>query len=131
MKVEFEVNTSSRLQAIDITNEVNDRLKGIEDGVVLLYVKHTTCGLIVNEAEEGLMSDYVKWLGRVFPINGDYLHNRIDNNGHAHLSSAIVGNSRLLPVSNGKLDLGTWQRVILLEFDGPRRRVIGLKTAMK
>jgi len=126
MRWEIQIDTTERLQAIDITDRVNELLKGARSGAALISVKHTTCGIIVNEAEEGLMEDYVKWLSNLFPINGKYRHNQIDNNGHAHLSSAVVGNSRLIPISEGKLDLGTWQRVILLEFDGPRRRTIGV-----
>jgi len=64
---------------------------------------------------------------RLIPPEGEFKHNVIDNNGHAHISAMLLGNSKVVPVRDGKLDLGTWQRVILLEFDGPRTRKIQVK----
>lgn len=124
---EFTVRTRNRFDSIDVTDLVAEAVKGIKDGVAHVIVKHTTCALIINEAEEGLMKDYLNWAKKLVPPEGEFEHNLIDNNGHAHVISAIIGNSRIIPITEGKLDLGTWQRIILLEFDGPRTRTILVK----
>ena len=124
---EFQVKTKSRFESIDITEQVEESVKDINDGVAYVIVKHTTCAIIINEAERGLMKDYIEWAKKLVPPDGEFMHNMIDNNGHAHVISSIIGNSRIIPITNGKLDLGTWQRVILLEFDGPRTRTVLVK----
>ncbi|AKV75077.1 MULTISPECIES: secondary thiamine-phosphate synthase enzyme YjbQ [Metallosphaera] len=124
---EFDVRTTSRFQSVDITDEVQASVGDFQDGVAHIFVKHTTCAIIVNEPESGLMEDYLTWMKKLVPPNGEFKHNIIDNNGHAHISAMIIGNSRTVPVKSGKLDLGTWQRIILLEFDGPRTRRIQVK----
>jgi secondary thiamine-phosphate synthase enzyme len=124
---EFKIETKSKFESIDITERVQEVAKSIDEGVVYVFVKHTTCAIIVNEAEKGLMQDYLDWAKRLVPPEGEFKHNLIDNNGHAHIISSIIGNSRVIPIKNGNLDLGTWQRVILLEFDGPRTRTVNVK----
>jgi secondary thiamine-phosphate synthase enzyme len=124
---EFSINTRSRFDSIDITREVEKYVKGIKEGVAYVFVKHTTCAIIINEAEEGLMRDYLEWSKKLVPPEGKFFHNMIDNNGHAHVIASIIGNCRIVPVTEGRLDLGTWQRIILLEFDGPRTRYINVK----
>ncbi|MEM0373785.1 MAG: secondary thiamine-phosphate synthase enzyme YjbQ [Sulfolobaceae archaeon] len=124
---EFSVRTRSRFDSIDITDDVESRVNGIKEGVAYIFAKHTTCAIIINEAEEGLMQDYLLWSKKLVPPEGEFRHNIIDNNGHAHILASIIGNYRALPITNGRLDLGTWQRVILLEFDGPRTRNILVK----
>lgn len=124
---EFEVKTGSRFQSIDITEEVGKAVEGFSEGVAFIFVKHTTCAVIINEGESGLMEDYPGWMRRLVPPEGEFKHNIIDNNGHAHISAMLLGNSKAVPIRDGKLDLGTWQRVILLEFDGPRSRKIQVK----
>lgn len=124
---EIKVKTNSRFESVDITKYVEEASKDVKDGIAFVFVKHTTCSIIVNEAESGLMKDYLNWAKRLVPPEGEFEHNLIDNNGHAHILSAIIGNSRTIPIKEGKLDLGTWQRIILLEFDGPRIRTINVK----
>ena len=124
---EFTIRTRSRFDSIDVTDLVAEAVKGIRDGVAYVIVRHTTCAVIINEAESGLMKDYLNWAKKLVPPEGEFEHNLIDNNGHAHVISAIIGNSRIIPITEGKLDLGTWQRVILLEFDGPRTRTLLVK----
>lgn len=124
---EFKVKTNERFESIDITDNVEDAAKSIDSGIAYIFVKHTTCAVIVNEAEKGLMTDYLEWTKKLVPPEGKFNHNIIDNNGHAHIISSIIGNSRVVPVKGGKLDLGTWQRIILLEFDGPRVRTVNVK----
>jgi secondary thiamine-phosphate synthase enzyme len=124
---EFQVKTKSRFESIDITDLVQESIKGVNEGVAYVIVKHTTCAITINEAEKGLMSDYIEWAKKLVPPEGEFMHNIIDNNGHAHVISSIIGNSRVVPITGGTLDLGTWQRIILLEFDGPRTRTVLVK----
>ncbi|MFP3346062.1 MAG: secondary thiamine-phosphate synthase enzyme YjbQ [Sulfolobaceae archaeon] len=124
---EFQVKTKSRFESIDITDLVQESIKGVNEGVAYVIVKHTTCAITINEAERGLMSDYIEWAKKLVPPEGEFRHNIIDNNGHAHVISSIIGNSRVVPITGGTLDLGTWQRIILLEFDGPRTRTVLVK----
>jgi len=123
---EIEVASSGRFDTIDVTGKVEGvvRRSGIVNGVVLLYVPHTTAALIVNEAEEGLLEDFIEFFRELTRPGYPWRHNRIDNNAHAHLASALLGPSLLLPVREGGLVRGTWQSIIFLEFDGPRRRRI-------
>lgn len=125
---EFSVRTRSRFDSIDITDMVSEAVKGINNGIAYIIVKHTTCAITINEAESGLMKDYLNWAKKLVPPDGEFEHNLIDNNGHAHVISSIIGNSRIVPITDGKLDLGTWQRIILLEFDGPRTRTVMVRS---
>ncbi|ARM75762.1 secondary thiamine-phosphate synthase enzyme YjbQ [Acidianus manzaensis] len=124
---ELQIKTHERFESIDITNYIKEVSKSINNGIAFIFVKHTTCSIIINEAESGLMKDYLNWAKKLVPPEGEFNHNLIDNNGHAHILSAIIGNSRTIPIKDGNLDLGTWQRIILLEFDGPRTRTINVK----
>ena len=124
----FTVSTGRR-EAVDITEKVRECVERLADGksgVAFVFTFHTTTALTVNEAESGLMEDIIKAYMSMVP-KMDYRHNRIDNNAEAHIISSAVGNSVALPVENGRLALGTWQSVLLLEFDGPRTRKIGVK----
>ena len=124
---EFTVSTKSREDIVNITREVEKIVaeSGIKNGIVLVYVPHATALLIVNEDEPGLRTDYLNKLLQVFPRDGQYLHNRIDDNANAHLASAMVGSSRIFPLVNGRIVRGTWQEILLVDMDGPRtRRVI-------
>lgn len=125
---EFSVRTRGRFDSIDITDMVSEAVKGINNGIAYIIVKHTTCAITINEAESGLMKDYLNWAKKLVPPDGEFEHNLIDNNGHAHVISSIIGNSRIVPITDGKLDLGTWQRIILLEFDGPRTRTVMVRS---
>jgi len=108
---------------VDITHEVE---KFVSDArLVHIFVPHTTAALLLNENEPGLLEDIGELFERLVPQEGTYLHNKIDNNAHAHLRSILLTPSLLIPAENGRLLLGTWQRIFLAEWDGPReRRVI-------
>ncbi len=124
----IEVATSDRFQALNVTSIIESWVKEqkLSNGLLLVYVPHTTAALTVNEAERGLMSDIVTFLKELTYEGKSWRHNIIDDNAHAHLSSILTGYSIILPVIDGRLDLGTWQQIILLEMDGPRRRKIKL-----
>jgi secondary thiamine-phosphate synthase enzyme len=116
----IEVRTEKRTEIVDITERVEKLLEG--SGVALIFTPHTTASIILNEAEEGLLDDILELMEKIAPRNSNYRHNRIDSNADAHLKASILGNSVLVPFENGKLKLGTWQRVLFIEFDGPRNR---------
>ncbi|MEM0302970.1 MAG: secondary thiamine-phosphate synthase enzyme YjbQ [Archaeoglobaceae archaeon] len=118
----LEVKTKKKTEILDITEEVEKMLKGT--GIALIYTPHTTASIILNEAESGLLEDILKALEKIVPQNVSYRHNEIDNNAEAHIKASLLGNSVLIPFENGKLQLGTWQRVLFLEFDGPRTRKV-------
>ncbi|MEL9997878.1 MAG: secondary thiamine-phosphate synthase enzyme YjbQ [Sulfolobales archaeon] len=125
---EVEVSSKKKFEVIRITELVKEAVResGIKDGLVLVYVPHATATVIVNEYEPRICEDYIEWLRRYVPPNIGWRHDEIDDNAHAHIASAIVGPGRVIPVHNGKLLLGTWQEIMLVELDGPRpsRKVI-------
>ena len=125
----LEIKTEEPVQVIDITRQVNDAVResGVAEGICLVYTLHTTTGIIINEAESGLVADLLRRLASLAPPRDGYLHDRIDDNAHAHLQSVLLGNSRTIPVEEGCLALGTWQRVLFVELDGPRRRSVLIK----
>lgn len=122
--IEIKVRTTKRIEAIDITRKVEELIQGQNVKAVQLFVPHTTCGITVNEgADPSVMRDVLDALERIAPQNFPYRHT--EGNADSHIKSVLTGFSALIPVSNGRLILGTWQKVFLLEFDGPReRRVI-------
>ncbi len=119
------VETRRRSEIVDITGEVRRKVResGVNSGIALIYTPHTTSGLIINEAESGLIEDIVEALDEIVP-KISFRHNRIDDNADAHIKASIVGNSVIVPVENSDLVLGTWQRILFIEFDGPRRRKV-------
>ncbi|MFB6205509.1 MAG: secondary thiamine-phosphate synthase enzyme YjbQ [Haloglomus sp.] len=125
MREHVEVTTDERLQAIDITDPVERALPEAADGPVTVRSRHTTAGVIVNEAERRLVGDIEAFLADVVPDEG-WRHDEIDDNADSHLRALLCGSSETLPVRNGALDLGTWQSVLLVECDGPRTRTVEL-----
>lgn len=119
----MNIQTTSHTQLIDITAFLNQEIAdtGIDTGVCMVYSPHTTTAIIINENEPGLREDILKLINVIVPRDG-YAHDRIDNNARSHLQAVILGNSISIPVENGRLALGTWQSVFLVELDGPRKR---------
>ncbi|MDH3519557.1 MAG: secondary thiamine-phosphate synthase enzyme YjbQ [Myxococcales bacterium] len=123
----FRVDTERPEQAIDVTSQVRDVVKraGIESGVCQVMVLHSTAAIAVNEtADPNIGADVITALGNVVPRHGEWLHDRIDDNAHAHVKASLLGPSELIPVRGGELVLGTWQGIWLFEFDGPRPRSV-------
>lgn len=121
----IEVRTHEREEMVDITEAVRERVAeaGVERGVVHLWSMHTTCGITVNEgADPDVQRDIVVALRRLVPRAGDYLH--AEGNSDSHLKTLFAGPGETLLVEDGRLVLGTWQRVFLAEWDGPRTRTI-------
>ena len=125
---EIKVRTSSREELKDITSEVKRAASelGIEDGILVVYVPHTTAGVTINEsADPDVATDIVSQLENIAPRDKGYRHR--EGNADAHIKSSLVGNTSRIFVENGKLKLGTWQGVFFAEFDGPRSRKVWVK----
>ncbi len=121
---ELIINTRERIGVVDITSEVERIVSqsGIKKGVVLVHVPHATAAIIANEYEPFIVEDYITLVKELFRPGHDWKHNRVDRNAHAHLAAALIGNARVFPVEAGKIVRGTWQNILLLELDGPRKR---------
>lgn len=121
-RVEIPVRTQAREEIRDVTEPVGDAIRalGITEGAVLLFCPHTTAALTVNEAADpDVRADVGAALAKLVP---DLRFRHAEGNSSAHVRSALIGPSLLLPVLAGKLVLGTWQGVYFCEFDGPRER---------
>ncbi len=119
----FEVQTSRREEIVDITRQVREavRRSGVRDGVVLVFVPHTTAGVTINEnADPDVKADLLAALSRAVPDGVPYAHG--EGNSPAHLKASLMGSSAAVIVEDGELRLGTWQGICLCEFDGPRAR---------
>ena len=124
---EFFVKTRRRCQVIDITARVQEIVEqgGSAEGLCCVFVPHATAAVTINEnADPNIGEDLQDALAKLVP-EGIWRHDRIDDNAAAHIKAAILGPTATVPIESGKLRLGTWQTIMLLEFDGPReRRVI-------
>jgi secondary thiamine-phosphate synthase enzyme len=121
----FNLRTSSRTQLIGITSEVREiiRKAGVKEGICLVYVPHTTAGLIINEsADPSVARDITMELDKIIPFEDNYTH--MEGNSAAHIKSSLVGVSCQIPVVDGDLALGRWQGIFFCEFDGPRKRSV-------
>lgn len=121
----IQVTTHAHAEFIDITREVEKLLatQAMKEGMCYLYVPHTTAAITINEnADPSVREDILNDLNRLVPWNGRYTHS--EGNAAAHIKSTLVGYSVSVPVSSGKLALGTWQGIYFCEFDGPRRREV-------
>jgi secondary thiamine-phosphate synthase enzyme len=118
----IEVRTSNRTEVVDITSQVQEEVRksGVRDGLAIIYTRHTTTALTINEGEKGLLEDLEDVMSRLVPRNAGYRHDIMDNNADSHIRAILIGNSVVVPVTDGRLDLGTWQRVLFIELDGPR-----------
>ena len=123
-------NTKQRREMVRITDEVAEivRKSGVRDGMVLVSAMHITAGVYVNDWEEGLIADLGEWLEQLAPAGRDYRHHQTgEDNGDAHLKRTITGHQVLLPITDGRLDLGPWEQVFYAEFDGRRRKRVVVK----
>lgn len=121
--------TRRKREFINITDYVEDvvRQSGVEEGMALVSAMHITAGVWVNDAESGLLADIEEWLDRLAPP-ADYRHHRTgETNGDAHLKNLLVHHQVILPITNGRLDLGPWQQVYYAEFDGKRSKRLIVK----
>jgi len=123
-------DTKQHREFINITEKVEELVwrSGIAEGFVLVSAMHITAGVYVNDAEAGLIADIEEWLEHLAPYKRDYKHHATgETNGDAHLKSLLVHHEVIVPITNGKLDLGPWQQIYYAEFDGQRRKRVILK----
>jgi len=123
-------NTKQHREYVNITQDVEGivRKSGVQEGMVLVSAMHITASVYVNDAEEGLIQDIDEWLEQLAPFNPHYRHHRTgETNGDSHLKSLLMHHEVILPVTQGKLDLGPWQQVYYAEFDGQRRKRVVVK----
>ena len=123
-------NTKNHREYINITPEVEKAVKksGIREGMVLVSAMHITAGGYVNDAEDGLIADIDEWLEKLAPFKENYRHHLTgENNGDSHLKSILVHHEVVVPVTEGKLDFGTWQQIYYAEFDGQRKKRVIVK----
>jgi len=126
--MQITVTTQNKTQFIDITSEIQNKIKtkGIKSGLCFVSVPHTTAAITINEnADPSVQSDILNVLNTVIPWKLDYKH--LEGNSPAHVKSSLVGASEIVAIENGQLVLGTWQGVYFCEFDGPRTRSVNLK----
>src|SRR3990167_5391958 len=136
MTYKLSIATSQKRELLDITESIAGQVEKskIKEGTALVFALHTTCSVIISEVEDNLEKDIISYLETEGP-KGPFRHSHWDlkvrdrlhaSQSHtpAHLMSATIGQSQMIPVSEGKLLLGTWQRICLLELDGPRIRKV-------
>jgi len=124
----LQIRTSSRVDFVDITSRVQAAVteSQIKDGIVVVYVPHTTCGITINEhADPDVVRDIQYQLANLVPYQKGYHH--MEGNADSHIKTSMVGSSETVIIEDGRLVLGTWQGIFLCEFDGPRSRKVYLK----
>jgi secondary thiamine-phosphate synthase enzyme len=135
-----ELRTENPQQIIDVTELVEERVRRsqVSDGIVCVQSLHTTAAIVVNENEPRLLGDFGRLLEHLAPASAHYEHDDLEarwprpapderQNGHAHCRALLLGGSLTLNVAGGRIDLGGWQRVFLVELDGPRPRTLSIQ----
>jgi len=126
---ELRFSTQGDADVVDITAEAQGVVDevGVMEGQALVFVKGSTAAISTMEFEPGGVHDLREMLERLIPTYGDYEHNRLnhDTNSHAHQRASVIGPSEAVPIVDGRLALGTWQQLVLLDFDDrPRKRIV-------
>ncbi len=122
--------TPNRRDIINITDDLARRVRQsqIKEGMCLVSAMHITAAIWVNDEESGLKEDLMDWLEELAPAKPGYRHHRTgEDNGDAHLKRTLAHHQAVLPITNGKLDLGPWEQIFYLEFDGQRRKRVVVK----
>jgi secondary thiamine-phosphate synthase enzyme len=130
----LRLSTQGNAEIVDLTDGVRSvvRTSGVQLGTVTVFATGSTVGITTMEYEPGGVADLRGLLDRLVPAAGDYAHNRLnhDSNAHAHLRAAVIGPSESVPVVGGQLALGTWQQIVLIDFDDrPRTRTVTVHVA--
>ena len=124
----LSVKTRERTELLDITSDINRLVQksGIDQGLCMLFVPHTTAAVTINEsADPSVKSDMLKVLNEIIPWDANYRH--MEGNSAAHIKTTLVGSSEWIAIENNQLALGTWQGVFFCEFDGPRKRKLHVR----
>ena len=128
MNTILSVKTTNKTHLLEITNDIESyvRSTGIEDGLCLLFVPHTTAAVTINEnADPSVKADIRMVLDSMVPWEAPYKH--LEGNSPAHIKATLVGASELVAIEKGRLVLGRWQGIFFCEFDGPRQRKLHVK----
>jgi secondary thiamine-phosphate synthase enzyme len=138
----LDIGSTEPIQFIDLTDYINEhlRMSAVETGTVTVFSRHTTAAIKINEAEELLLEDFKRMLRELCPAERGYNHNDMSRrkppiarderpNAHSHLMHLLLATSETIPVIDGRLALGTWQRVFMVELDGPRERQVMIRCA--
>lgn len=147
--MQLELETKPGIHIVDITPQIRAEVErlGVAEGFVNILSRHTTTAIAINECEARLLDDIRQFLRKLAPPNEPYLHNDLQyreappdwpggweawaaqepENAHSHLLSMVLGNSETVPITGGRLALGTWQSVMLVELDGARTRTVGVQ----
>jgi len=122
-------DTEKKIQIIRITEDVEKVIQesGVKEGLVLVNPMHITAAVVVNDDEEGLKKDYIDAHERLVPYKGNYRHNVGEDNGAAHIWRQFMAHQVVMPITDGKLDLGPWEQIFYYEFDGKRRKRVLVK----
>src|SRR6187399_3642259 len=123
-------NTKARQEFVRITDQVAAVVEksGVREGMVLVSAMHITAAVYVNDWEGGLIDDFQVWLEKLAPSGLDYRHHQTgEDNADAHLKRTLMGHQVIVPITNGKLDLGPWEQVFYAEFDGQRKKRVVVK----
>jgi len=123
-------HTKTHRAYVHLTPQVEAIVKksGVREGMVLISAMHITAGVYVNDNEPGLIEDIDQWLEKMAPFNPNYHHHQTgEDNGDSHLKALLIHHQVIVPITAGRLDLGTWQRIFYAEFDGQRDKRIIVK----
>jgi len=124
------LHTKTQRAYVHLTPQVEAIVKksGVHEGMVLVSAMHITAGVYVNDNEPGLIEDIDQWLEQLAPFNPNYKHHQTgEDNGDSHLKALLIHHQVVVPITAGKLDFGTWQRIFYAEFDGQRDKRIIVK----
>jgi secondary thiamine-phosphate synthase enzyme len=128
MIYKLNIKTHTKVEFLDITDRVNDAISqsGVEEGICVVFVEHTTAGVTINEhADPDVAADVIAQLDKAAPQQANYRHS--EGNSAAHIKASMMGSSLTAIVQYGELALGTWQGIFFCEFDGPRNRNVLVK----
>jgi secondary thiamine-phosphate synthase enzyme len=126
--IKLNIKTTSNVEIIDITEHVKSVVNKLnkKDGIILIYVPHTTAAITINESyDPNVGNDIMEILNMIAPRDFNYKH--IEDNASAHIKASLIGSSVMLILENGEIKMGKWQGILFFEFDGPRDREIWIK----
>lgn len=121
--------TEKKIEFVRITVQLEKAVatSGVQEGLMLVTPMHVTSAVIINDDEQGLMQDYVAVLERLVPYKARYKHNVAEDNGAAHIWRQFMGHQVVIPITKGRMDLGTWEQIFYCEFDGQRKKRVLVK----
>jgi secondary thiamine-phosphate synthase enzyme len=126
----LKINTDKRIDFVNITSKIREIIdnSNIDEGLVLINPMHITASVFINDAESGLIEDFKEWLEKLAPKKQGYHHHQTgEDNGFSHLWRTIMGRESVVAITEGKMDLGTWEQIFYGEFDGQREKRILVK----